>query len=86
MLKKIEKSIFLTKPIIGIVGRKTDTYIKVNNNIVNAIIKSGGIPILILPIDDIEKVLKICNGIVMPGGTDIYDYDKYICRYANNGK
>ncbi len=82
MLKKIEKSIFLTKPIIGIVGRKNEDYIKVNNNIVNAINKLGGIPVLILPANDIEKVLKLCDGIIMPGGTDIYNYDKYICNYA----
>lgn len=82
MLKKVEKSIFLTKPIIGIVGRKNEDYIKVNNNIVNAINKLGGIPVLILPANDIEKVLKLCDGIIMPGGTDIYNYDKYICNYA----
>lgn len=84
MLKKVEKSIFLTKPIIGIVGRRNEEYTKVNNNIINAIIKSDGNPILILPNDNLEDILKICDGILMPGGTDIYDYDKYICEYAIN--
>ena len=43
MLKKIEKSIFLTKPIIGIVARKIDKFYKVNENIVKKIVKNGGI-------------------------------------------
>ena len=34
MLEKIEKSIFLSKPIIGIVARKIDNSYKVNENIV----------------------------------------------------
>lgn len=84
MLNKIEKSIFLTKPIIGIVGRKVDDIYKVNKNIVLKIIECGGIPILILPtnFNDLKNVLDMCDGIVMPGGKDIYDYDRYICRYA----
>lgn len=84
MLKKVEKSIFLTKPIIGIVGRRNEEFTKVNNSIINAIIKSGGIPILILPTsnEDLMSVLKLCKGIVMPGGFNIYDYDKFICNYA----
>lgn len=84
MLKKVEKSIFLTKPIIGIVGRRNEEFVKVNNNIVKAVIKSGGIPILILPTynEDLISILKLCKGIIMPGGTDIYDYDKFICNYA----
>ena len=44
MLNKIEKSIFLTKPLIGIVGRKIDDIYKVNKNIVLKIIECGGIP------------------------------------------
>lgn len=84
MLKKVEKSIFLTKPVIGIVGRKMNDIYKVNNNLVLKIIKAGGIPLLILPtnFDDLKYILGLCDGIVMPGGKDIYDYDKYICNYA----
>lgn len=86
MLKKIEKSIFLTKPIIGIVGRGVDNYHKVNDNVFKKVIKCGGVPILILPTsnEDLNIILKICDGIIMPGGTDIYDYDKYICKYCIN--
>ena len=82
MLKKIEKSIFLTKPIIGVVGRKIDNYFKINESVKNAIEKCGGIPFLILPNENIDEVLELCDGIIMPGGTDIYDYDKYICEYC----
>ena len=84
MLKKIEKSIFLSKPIIGIVARKIDNIYKVNENIVKKIVKNGGIPILILPtnFNDLLDILNICDGIIAPGGTDIYDYDRYILDYA----
>ena len=84
MLKKVEKSIFLTKPIIGIVGRVNNDIFKVNKTILNKIIKCGGIPMMILPtnFEDLKKVLDLCDGIVMPGGKDLYDYDKYICNYA----
>ena len=73
MLKKIEKSIFLSKPIIGIVARKIDNIYKVNENIVKKIVKNGGIPILILPTNftDLLDILNICEGIIVPGGTDI---------------
>jgi len=86
MLKKIEKSIFLTKPIIGIVARKIDSIYKVNESLVNKIIKVGGIPILILPtnFNELRQILDLCDGIVMPGGTDISSYDKYICKYCKN--
>lgn len=86
MLKKIEKSIFFSKPLIGIVGRKIDNIYKVNENVVKKIIECGGIPILILPTDfkDLLSVLSICDGIVMPGGSDIYEYDRFICKYATD--
>lgn len=86
MLKKIEKSIFLSKPLIGIVARKIDNIYKVNENVVKKIIKCGGIPILILPtnFNDLLNVLNICDGIVMPGGSDIYEYDRFICKYATD--
>ena len=84
MLEKIEKSIFLSKPLVGIVARKVDNIYKVNENVVKKIIKCGGIPILILPTNskDLLNVLNICDGIVMPGGSDIYEYDRFICKYA----
>ena len=79
---KIEKSIFLSKPVIGIVGRKIDNIYKVNENIIKKVIKYDGIPILLLPNDNLNEILNICDGIIMPGGNNIYDYDKYICDYC----
>ena len=82
MLEKIEKSIFLSKPIIGIVSRKIDNYYKVNESLLNAVTLCGGIPICILPSCNLEEVLDICDGILMPGGNTIYQYDVDICDYA----
>lgn len=103
----------MRKPIIGIVGRieKVENPLY-NRNVMSVvedyrkvIIKSGGIPILILPTEEIgftrnkedefeeetmtEKVkldlieqIKLCDGIVLPGGCKIFEYDKFICEYA----
>lgn len=105
----------MRKPIIGIVGRVE----KVENPLYNrnvmsvtedyrrAIIKSGGISIVILPTEEIgfarfkedvieeetmtENVkndlieqIKLCDGIILPGGCKIFEYDKFICEYALN--
>lgn len=82
MLKKIEKSIFLAKPIVGIVGRKIDNMYKVSENLVNKVKNNGGIPILILPCDELKNIVDICDGIIMPGGSDIYEYDRFIYKYC----
>jgi len=95
------------KPIIGIVGRSNkednNSFIKVNEDYRIAIIKSGGIPVIIVPTDtlkygetsphdadelsktskkDLIEVLKICDGIIMTGGTRWYHFDEVICKYA----
>ena len=31
---------------------------------------------------DIEEQIKLCNGILMPGGNKWYEFDEYICKYA----
>ena len=68
----------LDKPLIGIVKRCENNYIKTNNSIINAIEKCGGIPITIISYETVE----LCDGIILPGGTDITDFDKNICKYA----
>ena len=95
------------KPIIGIVGRcqNNDGYslIGVVDQLRNAVIKCGGIPILILPTqlieydnikedtpnklteeekEDLIRQIKLCDGIIIPGGTKIFEYDKFICEYT----
>lgn len=89
------------KSIIGIVSRpmknETDrdvfaTYKKVSD----AIIKFGGIPIMIIPptlnnsnqeLKESEKkelnhILQLCDGILLQGGDDFYKYDEYIVKKA----
>ena len=44
-------------------------------------------PSYIPRLNDLEKerlnsILKICDGIVIPGGSKWYQYDEYICKYA----
>lgn len=34
--------------------------------------------------EDLERVLKLCSGIIMPGGSRMYDYDTFITDYAYN--
>lgn len=84
------------KPIIGIVGRYEHSSIKVNDEVRMAVIKGGGIPLLILPTqnikcntlmsieekEDLTKEIKLCDGIIMPGGNKDFEYDRFICEYA----
>ena len=67
------------KPIIGIISREyySSTNKKINivyNDIINAVIKSKGIPLGIPYNEDITKYIDICNGFILQGGDDI---DKY---------
>jgi len=97
------------KPIIGIVGRNDLSHtnkptICTFENYRKAIINYGGIPILILPpqqinyyeknpkdvtpltIEEKEIIItqiNLCDGIIMPGGSKIFEYDKFICDYCN---
>ncbi len=95
------------KPLIGIVSRVEapgDTERLVVNDIYRrAIVKAGGIPLLILPPQDLDygtiknsemknlnktekemllEQLKLCDGILMPGGFKILNYDFYVLEYA----
>ena len=103
----------MPKPIIGIVARieKVDNPLY-NRNVMSviedyrmAIINSNGIPMMIMPTEDIKfskfkeedyekeslsddikndliKQIKLCDGILLPGGCKIFEYDKFICEYA----
>lgn len=103
----------MNKPIIGIVARieKVDNPLY-NRNVMSvvedyrrAIINFNGIPIMIMPTEDIKfskfkeenyvseklnddikddlvKQIKLCDGILIPGGCKIFEYDKFICKYA----
>lgn len=97
------------KSIIGIVGRTgihtlDRTSIQALDAYRRAVIKSGSVPITILPPQDVDYYnsipselnklsdeekeildtqLKLCDGIIMPGGTKRFEYDNYICDYCN---
>ena len=63
-----------------------------------AVIKFGGIPLLILPVDkdemscknvyseeeieDLERVLNLCDGFILPGGDTWYRLDEVVIDYA----
>lgn len=64
------------KPIIGIISREyhSNTNKKISivyQDIINAIIKSNGIPIGIPYNEDITPYLSICKGFIFQGGDDI---------------
>ena len=95
------------KPIIGIIGRsinkKNKSIITLNEDYRLAIVKSGGIPLIIVPTDilnygqtspnkvgeisiearkSLYKILNLCNGILMTGGSYWYNFDEIVCEYA----
>ena len=94
MLRKIEKSIFLSKPIIGIVTRLENNMHKINKSLIDNITKCGGLCLGIINEERysyefldrdkliIDNVLKICDGFVIPGGSTESYLDKYIIEYA----
>ena len=72
------------KPLIGIIMRSDITSNKNNVNIaytdiINAIFKSGGIPIGI-PENKIDRYLDICKGFIFQGGSDINDTNLNIIK------
>ena len=73
------------EPLIGIVMRSdiTNKNNKVNivyEDIINAIFKSGGLPIGI-PENEIDKYIDICKGFILEGGNDINNSNlRYIKR------
>ncbi len=88
------------RPIIGIVGRlySGESNIICVEEIRIAVIKFGGIPLLILPVDkdemscknvyseegieDLERVLNLCDGFILPGGDTWYRLDEVVIDYA----
>ena len=70
------------KPIIGITCRtiKNDDrdILKVNKSIVDYVIKSGGIPLLILS----DMDFSIFDGFIFPGGYSWENLDEKILKYA----
>lgn len=96
------------KPIIGLIGRPDiasdeDRVICIWEGSRRSIIQKGGIPILLLPSQDIQyedfrprevpklteeekmdlqQMVDLCDGILIPGGYKWYEYDEVIYEYA----
>ncbi len=95
------------KSIIGILlhsTKKGDSYEQSLNDFYRkAVVEAGGIPLAILPTQNIIyddttpsklkrmskeeqynliNILKLCDGIILPGGNRWYEYDEIVCSYA----
>lgn len=66
------------KPIVGIAVRKEDDIYYSKVELIDSLIIKGVIPIIIKP--DIESA-NLCDGIIFPGGIDIYDDDLKLIKY-----
>lgn len=68
------------KPIIGVVVREDENnkkYFLLNREVCHSIIKCGGIPIGIVPnMEDIDVVINLCDGFILPGGDYFNTFDK----------
>lgn len=94
------------KPIIGIIARISEEngkpIIMCMDNYRNAVIKAGGIPIIITPPqtinyskdvvnkmtkeekDIVKRQIDLVQGVIMPGGSRAYEFDKYICELCQD--
>ena len=81
-------------PIIGIITRPDklisgNEVMGVYDEIRKSIIGSGGIPIGILPLtenldcfdNDVYKIIDMCDGVILQGGDEFYNYDLEIVKY-----
>ena len=72
------------KPIIGVVARNNKEKYFISREVLDAIRISGGIGIGIIPGSDYKKQLLLCDGIVLPGGNYIDDFNRQIVRYSKD--
>lgn len=63
------------KPIIGITACQEEQKIyKTNNTYVRAVVRAGGIPVLLpiaTPLEDCAKIAALVDGFLVPGGVDM---------------
>lgn len=63
------------RPVIGVTACQEDRKIyKTNNTYVHAVIRAGGIPVLLpiaTPLEDCEKMAALLDGLLVPGGVDM---------------
>lgn len=66
-------------PIIGIVSRKENDKIYVKDEIINMVLKYQSIPIIIT--SDNKEIIKLCDGIILPGGDELNKNDLELIKY-----
>jgi len=76
------------KPIIGIISRPTLSESNYNmyavyEDMANAIYKSDGIPIGIIPNDNIEESINLCDGLIFQGGDSFTEFELNYLKYAH---
>ena len=72
------------KPIIGIIVREDENnkkYALLNMEVCHSIIKCGGIPIgIVLNNENIDNIINICDGFILPGGDYFSDFDSVLAK------
>jgi len=67
------------KSFIGIISRKENDKYYVKEEIINMILKYESIPIIIT--SNNEEIIKLCDGIIFPGGEEICKNDIELIKY-----
>lgn len=57
-------------PIIGLTIDMEDDYYRLRNEYVEAVVKAGGLPIL-LPPQETSRLIDLIDGLIIPGGKDL---------------
>lgn len=68
--------------IIGITPRLVDGAYKVSPNLIKQIVNNGAFPLIITPEMDLNDILGICAGFIIPGGVTWIPIDEEIIKYA----
>lgn len=57
-------------PVIGITADISGGRCQVSCNYVNAVVRAGGVPLILPPVEDVHSHLNLCQGFVLSGGDD----------------
>lgn len=61
----------MKNPVIGITTDIEGEYFRIKHRYVDAILKSGGVPMLLPPVDNPKIYAEIIDGLLIPGGDDL---------------
>lgn len=74
---------------IAITSSESKTQFYLNHAYINYILESGHFPYVIHTEDEVDQALKVCGGLILPGGIDLdpmhYGYTNY-SSYSTNSK